>query len=97
MHHGSVSTEIAQGLLALRKRIAAAKIPPSKLDETIHVAVWNVREFGKSRRTEAAVHSIAEILGQFDLVALVELRDDLTDLGRVMKFLGSSWDAVYSD
>ena len=30
-------------------------------------------------------------------MALVELRDDLTDLGRVMAFLGTSWDAVYSD
>ena len=44
MHHGDVSPEIAQGLLALKKRIDAAKIPSSKLDQTIHVAVWNVRE-----------------------------------------------------
>ncbi len=47
MHHGDVSPEIAAGLLALKKRIDAAKIPPSKLDETINVAVWNIREFGK--------------------------------------------------
>ena len=86
MHHGSVTPEIAQSLLALQKRIVAAKIPPSKLDETINVAVWNVREFGKMRRTEAAVHYIAEIIGQFDLV---ELRDDHTDLGRVMRFPAS--------
>jgi endonuclease/exonuclease/phosphatase family metal-dependent hydrolase len=97
MHHGDVSPEIAKGLLALKKRIEAAKIPPSKLDETINVAVWNIREFGKVRRTEAAIHYIAEILGQFDLVALVELRNDLTDLGRVMPYLGPSWDVVYSD
>lgn len=97
MHHGDVSPAIAQGLLALRKRIAAANIPPSKLDETINVAVWNIREFGKVRRTDAAIHLIAEILGQFDLVALVELRDDLTDLGRALHILGSSWDIVYSD
>ena len=38
MHHGDVSPEIAQGLLALKKRIDAAKIPSSKLDQTIHVA-----------------------------------------------------------
>ena len=63
MHHGDVSPEIAQGLLALKKRIDAAKIPASKLDQTIPVAVWNLREFGKVRRTEAAVHFIAEILG----------------------------------
>ena len=97
MHHGNVSLQIAQGLLALQKRIAAAKIPPSKLDETINVAAWNIREFGKVRRTQAAIHYIAEILGQFDLVALVELRDDLTDLGRVLPILGPSWDVVYSD
>ncbi len=97
MHHGDVSPQIAEGLLALKKRIAAAGIPPSKLDETINVAVWNIREFGKVQRTEAAIHYIAEILGQFDLVAIVELRDDLTDLGRGLPILGPSWDVVYDD
>jgi hypothetical protein len=97
MHHGDVSPEIAQGLLELKKRIAAAKIPPSKLDETINIAVWNIREFGRKKRTEAAIHYIAEILGQFDLIALVELRNDLTDLARVLPFLGPTWDVVYSD
>jgi len=97
MHHGNVSPEIAKGLLALKKRIEAAKIPSSKLDESINVAVWNIREFGKVRRTIAAQHYIAEILGQFDLIAIVELRDDLNDLGCVLPFLGKSWDVIYSD
>jgi endonuclease/exonuclease/phosphatase family metal-dependent hydrolase len=97
MHHGKVSKEIAAGLLALQERIAAAKIPSSKLDETLNIATWNIREFGKVHRTEAAIHYIAEILGQFDLVGIVELRDDLTDLGRVLKILGPYWRAVYSD
>jgi len=97
MHHGKVSPQIAKGLLALKQRIAAAAIPPSQLDETINVAIWNIREFGKVHRTEPAVHYIAEIIGQFDLVALVELRDDLSDLGRVCPILGRSWEIVYSD
>lgn len=97
MHHGDVTPEIAKGLLALRKRIEASEIPPSKLDESINVAVWNIREFGKVQRTVAAQHYIAEILGQFDLIAIVELRDDLSDLGCVLPFLGKSWDVVYSD
>lgn len=97
MHHGNISPEIAQGLIALKKRIADAAIPPSTLDETINAAIWNIREFGKSRRTEAAIHYIAEILGQFDLVALVELRSNLADLGSVLPILGPSWDVVYSD
>src|SRR5829696_494248 len=97
MHHGDVSPDIAAGLLALRKRIAAAKIPSSQLDESINVAIWNIREFGKKRRTKAAIHYIAEILGQFDLIGLVELRDNLEDYGRVCQILGPSWDLVYSD
>ncbi len=97
MHHGKVSPQLAKGLLALKKRINAAKIPPSKLDETINVAIWNIREFGKKPRTEAAIHYIAEILGLFDLVALVELRDALADLGKVLPILGPSWHVVYSD
>lgn len=97
MHHGDVSPEIAQGLLALQKRIEAAQIPSSKLDETINIAIWNIREFGKSPRSEAAIHYIAEILGQFDLISIVELRNDLTDLGRVLPVLGPSWEVIYTD
>ena len=97
MHHGDVSPQIARGLLELKQRIEAAKIPPSKLDETINVAIWNIREFGKVRRTEPAIHYIAEILGQFDLIGLVELRNDLRDLARILPILGPSWDIVYSD
>lgn len=97
MHHGPVSPEIAQGLKALKKRIADAGIPPSKLDETINVAVWNIREFGKKARSKPALHYIAEILGQFDLIAIVELRDRLDDLAEVMVYLGETWDVVYCD
>jgi len=97
MHHGPVSPEIAADLLALKNRIDAAKIPSSKLDETVNVAIWNIREFGRVKRTDAALHYIAEIIGQFDLVAIVELRNNLEDLGCVMDYLGDSWKVVFSD
>src|ERR1051325_11076050 len=97
MHHGDIPKSIAKGLLALQARIKAANVPPSKIDETLNIATWNIREFGKKPRSEAAIHYLAEILGQFDLIGVVELRDDLMDLGRVMKLLGPYWRAVYSD
>ncbi|APG62286.1 endonuclease [Sphingorhabdus lutea] len=97
MFHGNVSLEIAEGLKLLRKRINAANIPPSKLDETLNIATWNIREFGKKKRSDAAIHYIAEIIGQFDFVGLVELRDNLSDLNRILPILGPYWDAVYSD
>lgn len=101
MHHitdlRKVSKDIAKGLKVLKERIEAANIPSSKLDETFNLATWNVREFGKKPRTNAAIHYIAEVMGQFDLIGLVELRDDLRDLKRVLEVLGPYWTAVYSD
>ena len=74
----------------------AANIPSSNLDETFNLATWNVREFGKKPRTNAAIHYIAEVMGQFDLIGLVGLRDDLRDLKLVLEVLGHYWTAVYS-
>ena len=42
MNHGKVSKDIAAGLAVLRKRIEAAKIPSSKIDESFNLATWNV-------------------------------------------------------
>lgn len=101
MHHitelRSVSKEIAQGLKVLKERIEVANIPSSKLDETFNLATWNIREFGKSARSKAAIHYIAEVLGQFDLISVIEVRDNLRDLARVLEVLGPYWRAVYSD
>jgi len=97
MHHGSISTDIAKGLKVLRKRIKEADITSSKLDETLNIATWNIREFGRKTRKKAAIHLIAEIMGQFDLISVVELRDNVNDLKRVMDILGPYWRAVYSD
>lgn len=95
--HGTISPDIAKGLKILRTRIGASNIPPMKFDETLNIATWNVREFGKKRRTEAAIHYIAEVVWQFGLVAIVELRDNLTDLQRVMRILGPNWEVIFSD
>ena len=97
MRHGRLNIQTAEGLRILRRRIAAANIPSSTLDESINLATWNIREFGRRRRTNAAIHYIAEILHQFDLVAITEVRENLGDLSRVMDILGPYWKAVYSD
>ena len=49
------------------------------------------------RCRQAAIHYIAEINGQFDIVSIVELRDDLSDLSKVLTILGPYWRVVYSD
>lgn len=97
MHHGALSKGIAKGLRVLRERIDAAEIPSSKLDETLNIATWNVRELGRKPRRKASLHYIAEVIGQFDLVSIVELRDDVSELAEVLGYLGPYWKVVYSD
>lgn len=97
MFHGDISKETALGLKELRRRIDAAKIPSSKLDETLNIACWNIREFGRRARRPESLHFIAEIIGQFDLISVVELRDNLDDFFTVLGYLGPTWKALFSD
>ncbi len=97
MDHGNLTPEIAKGLKVLRERIKKANLPTSELDQTLNLATWNIREFGKKDRDPRAIHYIAEILGQFDLISIVELRGALGDLSRVMQILGPYWKVLYSD
>ena len=97
MFHGEVDDVTKAGLNVLRERIRRENIPSSSLDETINIATWNIREFGKKPRRKESIHYIAEILYQFDLVAITELRENLEDLGRVLEILGPYWKVVFSD
>jgi endonuclease/exonuclease/phosphatase family metal-dependent hydrolase len=97
MHHGKLDKATARGLRELRKRIDDANIPSSKLDESINLATWNVRAFGAKPRLKASLHYVAEILGQFDLIAVTEVRDNLSDLNEVLGYLGPYWRTVFSD
>lgn len=97
MFHGNLDYYTALGLKELKARIAKSNIPSSKLDKSINVATWNIREFGKSRRRKDSLHFIAEILGQFDLIAVTELRKNLSELKKVLDILGPYWKVVFSD
>ena len=97
MDYSNISGDTARRLRLLIDRIEEADIPQSALDESLNIATWNIRDFGKKSRTDDAILFIAQILFQFDLIAIVEVRDDLTDLKRVLDRLGSDWEFIISD
>ncbi len=99
MRHGNLDQETALGLKELRRRLEqdGNRVPASILDETVNLATWNIREFGRRKRREKSLHYIAEVIGRFDLVALTEVRRDLRELLRVMEFLPPFWDFITSD
>lgn len=99
MFHGELGKDPAflERLARLRERIDDARISPSVLDQTLNIATWNIREFGKVSRGDVSIHFLAEVINEFDLVSVVELRDRLGDLRRLTEVLGDYWKVVYSD
>ncbi|HEX7847786.1 MAG TPA: endonuclease/exonuclease/phosphatase family protein, partial [Chitinophagaceae bacterium] len=86
-------------IIALRSKLKT-EIPKKQLDETLLLATWNIREFDSAaygKRMTEALYYIAEIISAFDLVAVQEVRDDLTSLNDLMKILGDSWDYMFTD
>ena len=83
-------------LHALRARIRAARVPRARAGN-LRLATWNIRRFGEGKRLPESIEMIAAIIGAFDLVAIVELCEDVMDLRRVLALLGPRWRAVFSD
>ena len=91
---------IAAGLLRLRQAIVAQGVPPRTLAGDVLIASWNIREFDSRKyggRLTDAFYYIAEILSHFDLIAIQEVREDLSALERVQGLLGSWWKYVVTD
>jgi len=88
-----------QNLLRLRQALDVS-IPPKNLDHSIILATWNLREFDSlsfGRRMDESFYHIAEIISRFDLVAIQEIRKDLTALKKLQEILGSNWKYIVSD
>jgi hypothetical protein len=98
---------------ALQSHIGGSSVDPEDLDEGarpdvhginpshfLRLATWNIREFDSNkfgRRLRESNYYIAEILSAFDLIAVQEVRDDLTALKKVMDILGPAWDYIATD
>lgn len=90
----------AKRLLELKAALASSGIPKRRVDGNLLLATWNIREFGKSKfglRSYESLHYIAEIIDHFDLIAVQEVRDDLTILNRLINILGSWWKVLLTD
>jgi hypothetical protein len=89
---------VVAGLQQLR--IGLENKIPRKGPGSLLLATWNIREFGGTKyggRMDDARFFIAECLNHFDLIAVQEVRRDLSALKSVMRLLGPQWDAVFTD
>lgn len=86
-----------ENLLRLKAGLDA-QIPARKVDRTLLVASWNIKEFGHTvQRLSEACFYIAEIIARFDLIAVQEVKSTMKDLHIVMRILGADWDYLVND
>lgn len=94
---------VSSNLLKLRTAISdhltksGSKSDPSN---SVKIATWNLREFGKKNyggRDFEPLFYIAEIISHFDIVALQEIRADLSEFHELRRILGNDWDFIATD
>jgi hypothetical protein len=85
------------GLLKLRAYLAQ-NIQVKKTDKNLILSSWNIKEFGHlKKRLPESYFYIAEIISNFDLVAIQEIKSGLKDLEILMKLLGRDWCYLIND
>lgn len=94
---------VAAKLLHLGEALAshfASAGSRSDHERFVRIATWNLREFGSSRyggRDYECLYYIAEVISHFELVALQEVREDLSELWELVKVLGPDWQYIATD
>lgn len=91
---------IAKGLLKLKEAFKKEELPERDISETLMLATWNIREFDSTKyglRGKEPLFYLAEIINRFDLVAVQEVRDDLSALNKLMRYLGGWWKVLLTD
>jgi exonuclease III len=86
-------------LLKLREKLRV-EIPEKHMESNLIIASWNIREFDSPAygdRVEEAFYYIAEIVSKFDIIAIQEVRQDLTALKKLVEILGGYWEYIVTD
>lgn len=84
-------------LLSLRQGLTH-EISPKRADKNLLVGSWNIKEFGHTtQRLPEAFFYIAEIINMYDLIAVQEIKSQLTDLNIIMRLLGKDWAYMVND
>jgi len=98
--HKQDAQDVAKRLLSLRNRLEK-QVPQRNALSSLIMATWNLRELGADQkfgtRLDESLLYIAEIVSHFDLIAMQEVNENLSDLQELVKLLGGWWDYLVTD
>ncbi|PWW01984.1 hypothetical protein DFR52_102649 [Hoeflea marina] len=89
------------GLRRLREALAGHFPKDTDRIATLRIGTWNIREFGNTkyggRDTYEPLYYMAEILSNFDIAAIQEVRDNMREFLDLRQILGPDWDYIATD
>lgn len=89
------------GLRKLRTAMLAHFPQTTDRLKTLRIGTWNIREFGNTthggRDTYEPLYYMAEIISNFDIAAIQEVRDNMDEFQELKKILGPDWDYIATD
>jgi endonuclease/exonuclease/phosphatase family metal-dependent hydrolase len=108
MDYASYPAGVAQDIARLRRRIRHSGIPPRTTDSNLILGTWNIKAFGPihpsweeaqeaPKRTYHSLAILAEIVRCYDILAIQEVKRDLTALRCLLDWLGSDWGVIMTD
>ena len=89
------------GLKALRVALAKHFKDSGDRARTLRIGTWNLREFGGSkhggRKEYEPLFYMAEIISNFDIAAIQEVRGNLREFAELLRILGPDWQYLATD
>ena len=70
---------------------------PNKEKDKLLIATWNLTNFGAQKRTPQHLELMAYVMSQFDVIAVQEIADDLTQFYELMEYMKGNFKASFSD
>lgn len=92
---------VVSNILGLKNAVKEI-VPKKSLDKNLLIATWNIRDFdsnkfGHGPRLNESYFYIAQIISEFDLIAVQEVNKNLKALYKLIYILGDKWDYITTD
>jgi endonuclease/exonuclease/phosphatase family metal-dependent hydrolase len=108
MDYSRYPRNMVEDIARLRRRIEASMIPAKVIERNLIIASWNIRSLGRiydsyeentgsPKRNLRGLAYIAEIIQHFDIVAIQEVKNDLTGVRKLQEWLGPDWGVIFTD
>jgi len=108
MDYSTYPGVVVEDIARLRRRIRDSGIPPRTSDANLVIGTWNVKALGPlhlsweeapdaPKRTFRSLAILAEIVRCYDILAIQEVKRDLSALRTLLDWLGPDWGVIMTD